>query len=134
MLDVEPMDIGTLHSPPVQGVTGGSLFSPTSRQVDSSFNLPPGRTEVSWDTRGLLVDLLEVLDPEIVTLEPTLVLKMVFDDSPSSWCKSDGQQLQGVSLMSGQEYLLARLTHECSLNTHSRVMKMVLEGTNLKNG
>ena len=138
VLDVsseEPMDIGTLDTPRgPAGVTGG-LFSPTSRQVDSSFSLPHGGSEVTLDASGMLVDLVEVLDPEILSLEPSLALKIVFDNSPS-YKLGALQQVGGGggSLMSGQEYLLARITHECSLNTHSRVMEMVLEGANLKNG
>ena len=126
----EPMDTGAVSPPGPQGGTG-SIFSPTTRGTESCFSLPPQGSEVTLDGSGLLVDLIEVLDPEILSLEPDAALKLVFDGSPAH--KLGHMLMRQPSQVSGQEYLLARITHECSLNTRSKVLQMVLEGLNLRN-
>lgn len=80
------------------------------------------------DLNGLLVDMFELLDPEIISLSPTTSMKVLFGhseafkclDSVSSRASSSSRGLNSSlvannnMLLSGQGYLLARLVNSTS--------------------
>ena len=90
-------------------------------------------TAHALDLNGLLVDWLELLDPEILSLCPESVQQMVFSSShqfatpPSSSIRPSSSLL-----ISSQGYLLARLTHESSWVTVTSTISALLDTGQLK--
>ena len=108
-----------------------------------SANVPSG--SVHLDIYGLLVDWLEVLDPEVLALSPEHSTKMVFgrsnteqlsailatslnkDQSSSSSEQPSAPRFSSSLLMSGQGYLQNRLTNNSSWPTLVGTMKSLLD-------
>ena len=107
-----------------EGERGESAVARESGHVSS--HLPLVST---LDMSGLKVDLLELLDPEILSVCPKVAQSEVFrcrsgdEDGGSGPPKSPGGLPGGVC---GSSYLLARLVHESSWSTlHSTVTSLL---------
>ena len=93
--------IACQHSPGLFSATGGKLER--MGRLDISFS------RCSPDVTGLLVDVFELLDPEIFSLCPETAAMFLFSGSESPLVLSSSNLL-----LSGQGYLLARLVNNSS--------------------
>ena len=91
-------------------------------------SMPEGVTTVSvactLDLNGLLADCLELLDPDILSVNSSSAQVMVFGNSQDHVLT--GSPLSPL-LTSGQGYLLARLTHESSWPTLLQTVSTLMD-------
>ncbi|XP_020830897.1 integrator complex subunit 1 isoform X2 [Phascolarctos cinereus] len=78
-------------------------------------------TETAWPgpSSGLLIDWLEMLDPEVISSCPDLQQKLLF-----SWNKSKNHS--GTQVLSFRPYLLALLTHQSNWSTLHHCIHILL--------
>ena len=91
-------------------------------------------TAHTLDLTGLFVDWLQLLDPEILSLCPESIQQIVFSgiSHRSSTLPTSTPHPSPSLQISGQGYLLARLTHESSWVTVTRTISFLLDSGQLK--
>lgn len=99
--------------------------TPPSRRPSSNEKM---ESDVSCqpDVMGLLIDVLELLDPEIVSVTPETSMRFLFGHSGGGSASSMASSVQSSLFLCGQGYLLARLVNNTSwctlLSTISRIL------------
>ncbi|KAK2152727.1 hypothetical protein LSH36_320g00001 [Paralvinella palmiformis] len=78
---------------------------------------------IPQSTTGLLVDWLQLLDPEIISHVPELQQQILFSKQPQL---SEGIQASKESYVLCQPYLLALLTHQTSWSSLHKSVELVL--------
>lgn len=115
-----------------EGINEEQQLSLEKMEVSSELVDDESVTEFSiasnLDLNGLIVDWLEVLDPEILSLCPMPTQQLVFGSSPDPGIGTGSPAM----LVSGQGYLLARLTHESSWPTRTNTIASILDHAKLK--
>ena len=97
---------------------------------DSSISTPLTLSN-TLDLSGLLVDWLELLDPDILSVSPGSTQRLVFGSSRKLLPQPEGSASSSL-LLSGQGYLLARLTHESSWPTLIGTTAALMDTAKLK--
>lgn len=110
--------------------SGGETAATRDVGYVSSSHLP---LVASLDMSGLKVDLLELLDPEILSVSPELMKREVFNR------QKEGEELGGPLVGRQQSlptssYLMARLVHESSWSTLHRAITSLLVTDSLDHG
>ena len=110
--------------------SGGESAAVRDAGYVSSSHLP---LVASLDMSGLKVDLLELLDPEILSVSPELMKREVFNR------RKEGEELGGPLVgrqqsLPASSYLMARLVHESSWSTLHRTITSLLVTDSLDHG
>lgn len=102
-----------------------SLSSSPDLEVPSSLSMSP-------DITGLLVDIFELLDPEIVDLCPDISMRFIFGHAESFKDQLSKDPLTDNMLLSGQGYLLTQLVNNSSWYNLLAAVSRVLDETNVQ--
>ena len=91
-------------------------------------------TAHTLDLMGLFVDWLQLLDPEVLSLCPESMQQIVFSGNSHqfSTLPTSTPHPSPSLLISGQGYLLARLTHESTWTTVTKTISALLDSRQLK--
>ena len=85
------------------------------------------------DVTGLLVDVFELLDPEIISLSPDASMRFIFglSEVPLSRTRDSNSSSAANFLLSGEGYLLARVVNTSSWCSLLGAVNRVLDKTNV---
>lgn len=122
----------------------------TTLQTQKDEAVSCGKMDSFTDIKGLLIDWLELLDPEILAASPDSSITLVFGCSDTEQLSKSllasvsfgGKKQEAASssslkfspylLLSGQGYLQDRLANNSSWPTHFSTMAALLNADNMK--